>query len=358
VHRKRKQRKMLTPQDVGALWSRWKRGETAVQIGAALGRTKTTITWHLVRTGGLQPRERRRAARALTFAEREEISRGVAAGEKVRAIARRLGRSPSTVSRELRRNTGAGEVTQYRASTADAAAGERARRPKPCRLRVSGRLRRAVEQKLCADWSPQQIAQWLKTTYPGDPTMQISHETIYQSLYVQARGALKRALVAHLRRGQRYRRPRVAARAAADQGNSLTSFASRSGRRVPTRARCPVTGRATCSSGSGARRSRRSSNASLASCYSNACREPIPRRWSPRSPDASLACRRVSNSRSRGIGARRWRNTGSLRSPLTSKSTSVTPRVRGNEVRMRIPMAYCVSTFRKALTSVRSANSS
>jgi IS30 family transposase len=211
--KQRKQRKQLSPADLAVLWSRWRRGETAVEIGGALGRSKTTITWHLARVGGLPPRARCRAPDALTLAEREEISRGVVAGESIRAIARRLGRSPSTISRELRRNTGRRGAGEYRASIADAAAWERARRPKPCRLIIQRRLRRVVEQKLGADWSPQQIAQWLQTTYPNDATMQVSHETIYQALYVQARGALKRALVAHLRRGRRYRRPRVAARA-------------------------------------------------------------------------------------------------------------------------------------------------
>jgi IS30 family transposase len=202
--------KRLSPGDVDVLWSRWQQGDTAVQISAVLGCNKGTVTWYIDRAGGLRPRERRRAPRALQLAEREEISRGLAAAEGVRALARRLGRAPSTVSRELRRHGGAGA---YRAATADAAAWERARRPRPCRLTEERRLRRVVEQKLRADWSPQQIAAWLKRAYPTAPTMQLSHETIYRALYVQARGALKRTLAAHLRRGQRYRRPRAAARA-------------------------------------------------------------------------------------------------------------------------------------------------
>ena len=207
--------KLLSPEDVQALWTRWQQGETAVQISAVLGCTRGTVTWHIDRTGGLRPRERRRAARVLSAAEREEISRGVAADDSMRAIAERLGRSPSTVSRELARHGGR---ALYRASRADARAWERARRPKPCRLAHEPRLRQVVERKLCADWSPQQIAQWLKAIYPADPTMQVSHEAIYQALYVQARGALKRALVAHLRRAQRSRRPRVSARATRGPG--------------------------------------------------------------------------------------------------------------------------------------------
>jgi len=210
-----RQYKTLSPQDVATLWSRWQQGETAVEISGLLGCDKSTVTWHIDRAGGLRPRERHRAKRTLTLTEREEISRNVAAGESARAIARQLGRDPSTISRELRRHGGR---AQYRAGVADAAAWIRARRPKPCRLAQHRRLRRDVERKLRADWAPQQIAQWLQATFPDDPTMHVSHETIYQALYVQARGALKRALIAHLRRGQRYRRPRAAARAARGPG--------------------------------------------------------------------------------------------------------------------------------------------
>ena len=202
--------KRLSPKDVEVLWSRWQQGETGVQISAELGCNKATVIWHVDRAGGFRPRARRRAPRTLQVAEREEISRGLAAGEGVRVLARRLGRAPSTISRELARNGG---VSAYRATAADAAAWGRARRPKRCRLAGSGRLRRAVETKLRGDWSPQQIAAWLKQSYPREPAMQLSHETIYQALYVQARGALKRTLVQHLRRGQHYRRPRAAARA-------------------------------------------------------------------------------------------------------------------------------------------------
>jgi IS30 family transposase len=163
----------------------------------------------------VRPSVRRRATQQLTIGEREEISRGVALDEGVRAIARRLGRCPSTISRELSRHGGRGA---YRASVADAEAWARARRPKRCRLALHPRLRRRVEAKLQADWSPQQIAAWLQATYPDDLTMRVSHETIYQALYVQARGALKRGLVAHLRRGQRHRRPRASARATRGPG--------------------------------------------------------------------------------------------------------------------------------------------
>jgi IS30 family transposase len=211
-----RQYRKFSPAELDALWTRWQQGEALVAIGEALGRTKSMILWKIEQAGGLRPRARHRAARALSLAEREEISRGIAAGESVRAIARRLGRAPSTVSRELQRN--AATPTSYRASRAEAAAWDRARRPKRCRLAQDRRLRQLVERKLRADWAPQQIAQWLKATYPDDPTLHVSHETIYQALYVQARGALKRALVAHLRRGHRYRRPRASARAVRGPG--------------------------------------------------------------------------------------------------------------------------------------------
>jgi len=203
----------LGPEAVEVLWSRWRQGKTPAQISMELGCHEWTIGWHVDRAGGFPPRARQRAAQHLAFAEREEISRGLAAGETMRTIAERLGRAVSTISREIRRNGGR---RAYRASAADAAAWTRARRPKVCRLAQCAALRRIVRTKLEADWSPQQIAEWLRTTYGRDSTMTISHETIYQALYVQARGALKRTLVAHLRRARRYRRPR--ARASATRG--------------------------------------------------------------------------------------------------------------------------------------------
>jgi IS30 family transposase len=218
--------KRLSPADVDVLWSRWQRGETSVQISAVLGCDKDTIIWHVARAGGLRPRPRCRAAQHLTMPEREELSRGLARGESLRTIAARLGRAPSTLSREVARHGGA---VAYRATAADAAAWQRARRPKRCRLATHRRVRRAVERTLRQDWSPQQIAAWLPVAYPDDLTMHVSHETIYQALYVQARGALKRSLVTHLRRGQAYRRPRAKARSTRGPGQlaEMVSIAER-----------------------------------------------------------------------------------------------------------------------------------
>lgn len=207
--------KRLSQAEVERLWSCWQRGETTVEISDTLGCHKGTVSWHVGRAGGFAPRPRRRAARHLTAAEREEISRGLATGESIRRLAHRLGRAPSTISREIARNGGG---VAYRASVAEAAAWRRAARSKRCRLAGERRLRRAVERKLRADWSPQQITTWLRATFPEEPTMHVSHETIYRTLYVQARGALKRELVAHLRRGRAYRRPQAAAHAARGPG--------------------------------------------------------------------------------------------------------------------------------------------
>ena len=196
----------LSAADRAVLWARWQQGETILEISRALGTFKSNVWSEVQRRGGLVPPPRTRAARVLQTAEREEISRGLAAGESVRRMARRLGRAPSTISREIRRHGGAG---RYRASAADTRAWARARRPKRCRLAADRALGQLVAAALRRDWSPEQIARWLRMSFPDDPTRYVSPETIYRTLYVQARGALKRELVAHLRHGQRYRRPRA-----------------------------------------------------------------------------------------------------------------------------------------------------
>jgi transposase, IS30 family len=193
----------LSPSELKGLWDHWKRGQTLRAISAALQISDHSIYEVVVRHGGVPPQPRQRAARALTLGEREEISRGLRGEESIRAIARRLGRAPSTVSREIRRHYGA---PRYRAVVADQRAWRRATRPKARRLATQPRLRRIIFAKIRADWSPEQISAWLKRTFPADPRMQLSHEAIYQSLYVQARGALKRELVQHLRRQRGLRR--------------------------------------------------------------------------------------------------------------------------------------------------------
>jgi IS30 family transposase len=199
-------RRRYTAQERRELWERWKRGESVSDIGRALDRAPATIHCTIRERGGVAPRERSRSRLALTLEEREEISRGVVAGESARAIAGRLGRAPSTITREVARSGGRG---RYRAADADRRAWQRARRPQPCKLARSPALRDVVAAKLEQDWSPQQIAGWLKLAFPRDETMRVSHETIYLTLFVQARGALKRELVAHLRRSRSLRRPRT-----------------------------------------------------------------------------------------------------------------------------------------------------
>ena len=186
------------------MWERWKQGWTLHQIGQLFNRAHTSVQGILSRTGGFRPPQRSRSKIALTLAEREEISRAVAEGQSVRSIAARLDRAPSTVSREIKRNGGR---ANYRAAEADDAAWNRALRPKACKLREDRALARTVADKLRLLWSPEQIAGWLKHTYPRE-SHRVSHETIYRSLFIQARGALKKELLQHLRRTRGMRRSR------------------------------------------------------------------------------------------------------------------------------------------------------
>jgi IS30 family transposase len=178
------------------LWDRWQRGESQKAIGRAFGKSSSSIHFQLAPYGGIRPAPRRRSRLALTLIEREEISRGMVTGQSIRSIARLLGRSPSTVSREVCRNGG---YARYRAAAADQRAWHEALRSKQCKLALNPGLARAVAAKLRDRWSPEQIAGWLKRAHPGDESKQVSHETIYRSLYVQARGALKKELIRHLR---------------------------------------------------------------------------------------------------------------------------------------------------------------
>src|SRR5690242_2154312 len=193
----------FTPQQRAELWERWKNGQCVADIARALERrNKSGVYRILALNGGIAPERRRRAAGALRLEEREEISRGIAAGRSMRRIAQGLRRSPSTVSREIRRNGG---CSTYRASEADERAWRRALRPKPCRLARHAKLRWRVAQKLALQWSPEQISGWLKRQFAADQGMQISHETIYRSLFLQTRGVLKKQLMAHLRTARQMR---------------------------------------------------------------------------------------------------------------------------------------------------------
>jgi transposase, IS30 family len=196
----------FTPEERAVLWRYWKSGLTLSEIGQRLNRRAVSVHQVLRSAGGFAPRTRRRSARSLQSVEREEISRGLAAGLGINAIARRLCRAPSTVSREIRRNGGG---KSYRAGDADTEAWRRAQRPQQCVLAGRPRLRRWVAEHLQCDWSPRQIAVCLKRRFPHDASMHVSHETIYRSLFVQARNVLKKELLGHLRRGGFMRRPRT-----------------------------------------------------------------------------------------------------------------------------------------------------
>lgn len=196
----------LTPQQRAELWRRWKQGQSLTEIGQALSRGPSTLYWVLGHAGGIAPKDRHRAAHQLEAGEREEISRGLLLGHSFRRIASGLGRSASTISREVTRNGG---TQAYRAGAAERRAWDQGKRPKACLLAGNERLRNEVARKLQADWSPQQIAAWLQQAHHNEPAMRVSHETIYRSLFVQARGVLKKELVSHLRRGRRMRHGRT-----------------------------------------------------------------------------------------------------------------------------------------------------
>ena len=200
------------------VWDRRLAGESNRSIGRRLGRSAGSIRAFVEASGGVRPPVRHRSVRHLSLVEREEISRGVAAGESLRVIGRRLGRAPSTICRELARNGGR---HRYRAHRADRAAWRRARRSKACKLASNHTLRTVVEELLVERWSPQQIAGRLCRTYP-DEEMHVSHETIYLTLFIQARGGLKRELTKHLRTRRANRRPEGCPAAIGQRAGSLT----------------------------------------------------------------------------------------------------------------------------------------
>jgi len=202
---KQRPRIYYTENQKALMWERWRKGDSLQQIAQLFDRNHSSIERILAESGGIRPAPRHRSRLALTLAEREEISRAVVAGQSIRSIAMSLGRAPSTVSREIKRNGG---QECYRANKADQAAWDRAHRPKTCKLAENRLLVHIVAGKLQLLWSPEQIAGWLKRTYPDDEKDQVSHETIYRSLFIQARDALKRELLQHLRRTRVMRRSR------------------------------------------------------------------------------------------------------------------------------------------------------
>ena len=213
-----------TEADKALMWDRWQKGESLHSIARLFGRSHSSIQGILSRTGGIRPPVRRRSARSLSLVEREEISRGIASGHSLRGIAAGLGRAPSTISRELKRNGGR---RRYRAHAADQAAWDRALRPKPCKLALNRALASTVAGLLRQRWSPWQIAGRLKREYPHDESCRVSHETIYKTLFIQARGALKKELVQHLRRSRGMRRSRQHTQKTPDHGRIVGAVSIR-----------------------------------------------------------------------------------------------------------------------------------
>ncbi len=202
---KQRPRIYYTDSQKALMWERWQKGESLQQIAQLFDRNHSSIEGILAQSGGISPALRHRSSVALTLAEREEISRALASSHSIRSIAVLLGRAPSTISREIQRNGG---QSCYRANHADQAAWDRACRPKTCKLAKNRTLARIVAAKLQGLWSPEQIAGWLKCAYPDDENHQVSHETIYRSLFIQARGVLKKELLQYLRRTRAMRRSR------------------------------------------------------------------------------------------------------------------------------------------------------
>ena len=214
----------LSPTQKTDIWKRWKAGQTLHEIGRTYGKPHTSIRGVLLPRGGIPPVARRRSRLALTLAEREDISRGIASGLSIREIARRLERAASTVSREVTRHGGR---LAYRAQDADHQAWNATLRPKRCLLALNRKLRHIVASKLLLDWSPEQISGWLKTQYPDDGSMRVSHETIYRSLFIQARGVLKKELMDHLRSKRRMRRSRHASEHGQSRGQIVDALSIR-----------------------------------------------------------------------------------------------------------------------------------
>ena len=214
----------LSAIDKCEIWSRWKAGQTLHEIGRVYGKCHNTIRAVLLPRGGIPPVARRRSRLALTFAEREDISRGMASGSSIREIASCLHRAASTVSREITRHGGR---PAYRAYDADQQAWNAGLRPKRCLLAVNSKLRDLVASKLILDWSPEQISGWLKSQYPDDESMRVSHETIYRSLFIQARGALRKELLEHLRSKRRMRRSRHASEHGHSRGQIVEAISIR-----------------------------------------------------------------------------------------------------------------------------------
>ena len=316
------------------MWERWRAGESLQHIVQLFDRNHSSVAGILAQTGGIQPPPRRRSKRSLTLAEREEISRGLAANDSIQSIARRLSRAPSTICREIKRNSG---EKVYRADSADELAWQRALRPKPCKLVATPALAKIVAAKLQLEWSPQQVAGWLKRTWPGNEGFHVSHETIYRTLFIQARGALKKELLEHLRRTRAMRRSRHHTQKTEDHGRirDAVSISERPAKVEDRAVPGHWEGDLLCGSG----------NSQIATLVERHTRyvmlvkidsKETVKPWPTRSSNTPASFRKSFTNRLPGIAAPRWRGTNGSPSPLTLPCISVTPSIRGNAAPMRI----------------------
>lgn len=337
----------MSAQEKAELWRRWKQGESLSDIARVLKKGSGSVFGVLRLRGGIAPVAQRRSRLVLTRDEREEISRGIAAGHSLRMIASRIKRAPSTVSREITRNGG---DLRYRAGDAEERAWDRAKRPKKCRLAMNARLRLIVAGKLKMQWSPQQIAGWLKTQFPKDPSLQISHEAIYQTLFVQARGALKKELQRHLRSGRVMRHGRTATRRGQTRYQIVDAVSIRE--RPPEIEDRSVPGHweGDLLCGSGNTHIAHLLSVNLGSRFWLNCvaktRKPLPKRSVGRFE--SYRPRFVGHLRS--IADQSSQLIGKSASQVTSKSTSAIQRARGNEERTKTRTASCGNTSQMART--------
>ena len=337
----------FTEEERVVVWDRWQAGDANRLIGRDLGRSAGSIRAFDESSGGVRPDPRRRSSRHLSFDEREEISRGVAGGVSLRMIAGRLGRAASTISRELARNGG---LRRYRAHHADRTAWCRAKRPKPSKLAENPVLREIVEEKLSEWWSPQQVVLWLQRTYPDDQEMRVSHETIYLSLFVQGKGALRRELTECLRTGRAYRRPKTK-RAPSGKGKIVDPvMISERPAEVEDRA---VPGHWEGDLLMGRRQTAIGTLVERHTRY--VMLFPLPRGTPPKQsatswPPPCSGSLNTSGSPSPGIRARKWLNTPNSPSTPESKCISVIRSRLGSGEPTRIPTDCYVNTFPKAPT--------
>ena len=339
----------LTPAEVDEIWARWRSGQAVKVLARQMRVNPSTVRDLLHRTGGIRPAPKRRWELRLSLAEREEISRGLAAGLSLRMIAAGLGRAPSTVSREV---LGNGGLSGYRAAAADRAAWSRAVRPKATKLATSPALAALVSAKLALDWSPQQIAGWLKIEFPDDGQMQVSHESIYRSLFVQSRGSLRKELTTHLRTKRATRRPGWGAatrraRPAAGHPQHLPTpgRGSRPGGARPLGGRPGLRPRDE-SGGHPGREVDPVRDAGRAARGS-------PRRAGRRRPGGEdhHPARGVDPDADLGPRPRDGSTRPVHRKPPASRSTSATRRVPGSAAATRTPTASCANTYPDASTS-------